>query len=242
MKPVSMHWASNKGHDWTILAGDAGVYLIKMYKLSTRKTALLSSVLRVCENILRPNVSWKELPAMFEECVRVFVQMEISLPLFLCCLVFHKLLHVFACGGYIHELSSVISTWMFPEERMMAVLKGFLHSQKNRFATLAKILTLLHSIFHYRARTQPQDFAVQSEKIRIPQLMTIDLVPAWASGQKPIEFPGKVVPSDVLSRSTRYYNYYYYYYYCMVVFYYIFTIRLLTNTNMVICSYIIVYN
>lgn len=105
MKRVNTHWASMKGHDWANLASDAGVYLVKMYRISRNKTKLLCSLLRVCENVIRPTVSRKELPSMFEQCVRTLTRCEIELPLYLCSLVLHKLIHVFAHQGYIYQLN-----------------------------------------------------------------------------------------------------------------------------------------
>lgn len=198
MKSVNKGFADNSGHDWHLLASDAGVYLLKMYRLNRHITTILCSMLRVCENTVLRDVEFCDLPEMEAEAVRTFAMGEMYLPLDFCGrYVHHKIMHPFSPGGHIADCGGGTPSWMYPEERMMCRFKRYFHSNKNRYVSMAKMYTLLQMVTLLRAERQPEDFGIGNPGMSTLQFMTQNteeiICPDWFTQQRTIELTSKAV-------------------------------------------------
>jgi hypothetical protein len=202
MLAIDKDFASYKGHDWHMLAGDAGIYLIKMYNLSPRMTYLLCSLVRVVENSVRRDIKFRELKPLFDKTVRLFVECEMALPLDFNRFVHHKQLHTFAPHGYIHDLGSGSKSWMYPEERMMSAFKSSIHSRKNAYASMARNHSLLQSVMYLRSAMKPEEFAICNPSMSSLNFMTDADTPDWYTKKATMEW-GSTPALERLSSSEK---------------------------------------
>ena len=148
-------------------------------------TRFFCRLIRVCEAVCKYRMSREQLQYWSTCCIHMLCDSQIYLPLFVTGrIVWHQLLHCFLRRGFVFQLSSCPSSWMYWTERYGYLLRRVLKSNKSPLVGIANAMNVRsQSEFLQAVREQGifQDVsAFEQLSLRVQHTLSPHVVPDFS--------------------------------------------------------------